>query len=262
MSSTSWARTITVLPPKIATAKGLKRLAMAASTIAIVAGAGWYATDWWRTGRFIETTDDAYAGGDVTPVSPHVAGFIGEILVSDNQHVAAGQVLIRLDQRDFRAALDHAQAVADERAAALAGLEARYLLQEQVVAEAEATVAAKIAQANFAREDAVRYRNLAKTGVGSRQSDQRASATDQEAQSALQAAQAKLAAARQQMIVLQAEIAGARANVAQAKADLETARLNLSYTEIRSPLDGYVGNRAGRVGAYVRIPMMSAGHSD
>src|ERR1700730_9769794 len=83
----------------------LKPLAAAALGIVVAAGSAKYGYDWWRGGRFIETTDDAYARGNVTPVSPHVAGFIGEILVADNQRVAAGQLLIRLDPRDFRAAL-------------------------------------------------------------------------------------------------------------------------------------------------------------
>ena len=89
------------------------------------------------------------------------------------------------------------------------------------------------------------------TSYGSRQNAERASATDQEAQAATKSAEAALAAARQQLIVLRREIAAGRAGVAQAKADLETARLNLGYTEIRSPIEGYIGNRAARVGAYV-----------
>ncbi len=229
----------------------LKRLAPAALGFLIAIGGVKYGYDWWRVGCFIETTDDAYAGGDVTPVSPHVAGFISEILVADNQRVAAGQLLIRLDPRDFRAALDHALALADKRQATLTSLEAKYVLQQQMVAQAEADLAAKTARANFASADAIRYRNLAKTGYGTQQSAERTSAADQEAQSIIKAAEAALAAARQHLAVLQADIAAARASVAQAKADLETARLNLGYTEIRSPIDGYIGNRAGRVGAYV-----------
>src|SRR5207249_6302155 len=97
--------------------------------------------------------------GNVTPVSPHVAGFISEILVADNQRVAAGQLLIRLDPRDFRAALNRAQALADERRATLGSLEAKYVLQQQLVAQAEADLAAKTAKAAFASEDASRYRN-------------------------------------------------------------------------------------------------------
>jgi membrane fusion protein (multidrug efflux system) len=229
----------------------LKRLAPAALGLLVAIGATKYGYDWWRIGRFIETTDDAYAGGNVTPVSPHVAGFISEILVADNQRVAAGQLLIRLDPRDFRAALNRAQALADERRATLGSLEAKYVLQQQLVAQAEADLAAKTAKAAFASEDASRYRNLATTGYGTRQSAERTLAADREAQSAIKAAHAALAAARQQLTVLQAEITAAGAAVAQAKADLETARLNLGYTEIRSPIDGYIGNRAGKVGTYI-----------
>src|SRR5215472_13054484 len=230
------------------------RLAPAALGLLIAIGGMKYGYDWWRVGRFIETTDDAYAGGDVTPVSPHVAGFILEIVVADNQRVAAGQLLIRLDPRDFRAALDHARALADERQATLASLEAKYVLQQQMVAQAEADLAAKTAKASFASADAIRYRNLAKTGYGTQQSAERTLAADQEAQSTIKAAEAALAAARQQLLVLQADIAAARAAVTQARADLETAQLNLGYTEIRSPIDGYIGNRAGRAGAYAAGP--------
>src|SRR4051794_28716053 len=113
-----------------------KWLAPAALGLLIAIGGMRYGYDWWRGGRFIEPTDDAYAGGNVTPVSPHVAGFISEILVADNQRVAAGQPLIRLDPRDFRAALDHARALADERQASLTSLEAKYVLQQQMVAQA------------------------------------------------------------------------------------------------------------------------------
>ena len=125
------------------------------------------------------------------------------------------------------------------------------MLQQAVVRKAEADLNGKAARATFAGADAVRYRDLAATTFGTRQNAERASAADEEAQSVTRSAQAGLAAARQQLTVLDAEIAEARASVAQAKADLETARLNLSYTEIRSPIDGFVGNRAAQVGAYI-----------
>ena len=217
----------------------------------VAAGAVAYGQNWWRVGRFIETTDDAYAGGNVTPVAPHVAGFVAQILVNDNQHIAAGQLLIKLDDRDFVAALNHAKAVADERQAALAGLQAKRVWQEAMIRQAEADLAAKIAAAGFAGQDEVRYRVLATTPAGSLQNAQRAQANGDAARAGTEAATAALAAARQQMAVLDAQIAEAQAGVAQAAADLETARLNLDYTEIRSPIDGYIGNRAAQVGAYV-----------
>ena len=230
-------RAATAIPVKPRLKFGLKRLALACLAVAATLGSITYGRYWWTIGRFIECTDDAYAGGNVTAVSPHVAGFVAQILVTDNQHVQAGQLLIRLDGRDFQAALDHAQAVAAKQRAALAGLEAKYVLQQAMVRQAEADLNAKAARATFAGADAVRYRDLAATTFGTRQNAEHASAADEEAQSATKSAQAGLAAARQQLAVLDAEIAEARASVAQATADLETARLNLGYTEIRSPIE-------------------------
>src|SRR5947209_15537477 len=109
--------------------RGRKQVILAGLAIAITLGGIGYGRYWWTTGRFIESTDDAYAGGNVTAVSPHVAGFVADILVSDNQNIRAGDLLVQLDGRDFQAALDHAQAVAEERQAALAALEAKYTLQ-------------------------------------------------------------------------------------------------------------------------------------
>jgi membrane fusion protein (multidrug efflux system) len=244
-------REATSTPVKSRLQFGHKHLALAGLALAITLGGVGYGRYWWTVGRFIESTDDAYAGCNVTAVSPHVAGFVAQILATDNQHVQAGQLLIRLDGRDFQAALAHAQAVAAKQQAALTGLEAKYVLQQAMVHQAEADLNAKSARATFAVADAVRYRQLASTTFGTRQNAERAAAVDEEAQSAIKSAQAGLTAARQQLTVLEAGIAEARAGVAQANADLETARLNFGYTEIRAPIDGYVGNRAAQVGAYV-----------
>ena len=230
---------------------GWKRLLLSGLALAFGLAAAWYGYDWWIVGRFMESTDDAYAGGNVTAISPHVAGFVSQIAVTDNQYVQAGQLLIRLDGRDFQAARDHADAVVRQREAALASLQAKYALQQAAIRQAVADVAAKSARAAFAKEDETRYRSLAQTGASSLQNSQKALAVDQEARSAVISSEAGLDSARQQLAVLDTEIAEARAAVAQAQADLETARLNLGYTEIRSPIDGYVGNRAAQDGAYV-----------
>src|SRR5262249_12882801 len=80
---------------------------------------------------------------------------------------------------DFQPAFDHAQAIADQRQAALAGLEAKYVLQQQMISKAEADLTAKAARATFAGADAVRYRDLALTTFGTRQNAERASAADE-----------------------------------------------------------------------------------
>jgi membrane fusion protein (multidrug efflux system) len=228
-----------------------RRLALTAAIIGAGAGAALYAHDWWTTGRFMESTDDAYVGGDVTAIAPHVAGFVAEIAVVDNQFVRKGQVLMRLDERDFRASLDRAEAGVQERQAALSNLQAKSVLQRSLIGQAEADLSAKEAQAVFARDNDLRYQGLERIGAISRQDAQRALAANRQGQSGVASSRAGVAAANQQRAVLQTEIDQARAELAQADADLRTARLNLGYTEIRSPVDGYVGNRAVHVGAYV-----------
>jgi membrane fusion protein (multidrug efflux system) len=245
---TKWsAPVVTKVKPRL-TFRQFALLAFAC--VAAVSGSG-YGYYWWTIGRFIESTDDAYVGGNVTPISPHISGFIAEILVTDNQRVEAGQLLVRLDDRDVRAAADHAKAVLEQRTATLAGLRAKYELQESAIQQAAAELDAKAAQAAFAKLEAERYRTLARSDYGSRQNAERTLAQDQAAQAAVISAQAALTAANQQLSVLRANIEEAVAAVAQAQADLQTARLNLGYAEIRSPIDGYVGNRAAQVGAYV-----------
>jgi membrane fusion protein (multidrug efflux system) len=252
MSTVAFEPRATALPAALQLPRrSLKRLlALAAAGLLSIAGA-WYGHDWWVTGRFMETTDDAYAGGDVTAIAPHVAGFVGQILVADNQHVAAGDLLIRLDDRDFRAAVDRARAIVAQREAALAGLQSRVSMQQSLIRQVGADVSLRTAQATFAHQDSVRYGQLAATNLGTRQNAERAAAADQAAQSAVVAALAALDAAQQQLSVLTSQIAEAKAAVAQAEAELRTAQLALGYTEIRSPIDGFVGNRAAEPGAYV-----------
>ena len=238
-------------PSGVLTRARLKWLAYATLGGLIALAGARYGYEYWTVGRFIESTDDAYAGGDVTPISPHVAGFVAQILVADNEHVRAGQPLIRLDDRDFRAAVDRAAAIVAARKASLDSLERKLAMQQTTIRQAKADLDARTAQAAFAREDDERYRDLAKTAAGSRQNAERASALDLAAEANVASSAAGLDAARQQLAVLDAEVAVARADVAEAEADLHTAELNLGYTEIRSPIDGYVGNRAAEVGAYV-----------
>src|SRR6202042_622128 len=210
-----------------------------------------YGYEYWSVGRFIESTDDAYAGGNVTPISPHVAGFVAQILVAAKEYVRAGQPLIRLDDRDFRAAADRAAAIVEARKATLDSLERKQTMQQTTIRQAKADLDAKTAQAAFAKQDDQRYRDLAQTAAGSRQNSERASSLNLAAEASVISSEAGLDAAKQQLTVLDAEIAVAKADVTQAEADLHTAELNLGYTDIRSPIDGYVGNRAAQIGAYV-----------
>jgi membrane fusion protein, multidrug efflux system len=236
-----------------------RRFGLALLGLVIVGGVAWYGWNWCEVGRFIETTNDAYVGGNVTTLSPHVPGFVSAILVRDNQFVKAGQLVVTLDDRDYKAALAHAEAVVQNQIAALANFHAKYTLQQSMIAQAGYDLAAKKATAAFARVDAARYHALALTTFGTAQADQKAFAADRNAAAAVRAGEASLEAAKQQLRVIDTEIGETRAGLAEAQADLRTAQLNFGYTQIRSPIDGYVGNRAAQTGAYTTIgaPLLS-----
>ena len=253
MSATNVMGRDTLAPPPAAlrARRSYKRPALAALGLAALLGAAEYGYNWWTTGRFVEATDDAYVGGDVTQIAPHVAGFIGQILVKDNQYVRAGQPLIRLDPNDFQAALHHAEAVLQSRQADLANLLAKRVLQQDMIAQAEADLTAKQAQAVFAAQEDQRYSALELTPAGSRQNAERARSADQSAHAAVLSSAASLQAAKQQLAVIDTDIGAAEAAVSEANADLRTAQLNLGYTDIAAPIDGYVGNRSAQIGAYV-----------
>jgi len=243
--------TLAPAPTAVRARRSYKRPALAALGLAALLGAADYGYNWWTAGRFIETTDDAYVGGDVTQIAPHVAGFVSRILVKDNQYVRAGQPLIHLDPDDFKAALQHAEAVLQSSQANLANLVAKRVLQQDMIAQAQADFTAKQAQAVFAGQEDQRYSALENTPAGSRQNAQRARSADESARAAVLAAVASLQAAKQQLSVIDTDISAADAAVLEARADLRTAQLNLGYTDIFAPIDGYVGNRSAQVGAYV-----------
>lgn len=229
----------------------LKRAGLLAAAIVFGAAAIAFGVHWWTVGRFIQTTDDAYVGGNVTEIAPHISGFISEIAVSDNQRVHAGQLLIRIEPADFQAARQRAVALRAQAQASVADLQARIALQQSLIEQAQAALAASRDQTRFDAEDAVRDSALARAGAGSVRDAQHAATAYQAAQAATLAARAGVSASRQQLAVLGAALQQARAALGQANAQLRTASLNLGYTEIRSPIDGYVGDRSAQIGAYV-----------
>lgn len=228
-----------------------RRIFVMAALVAAAALVASYGIYWWNVGRWMQTTDDAYVGGNTAPLATQVAGFVTEILFNDNQFVHQGQPLIRIDPRLYKAAVERADSNLQQQKATLENLHARYTLQQSTIAQAEADLAGKNAAATFASLDAKRYQALALSASGSEQNAQKATAANEQARASVDAATATLAAAKQQLTVISTQIAQAEAAVEAAKADLATAQLNLGYTEIRSPVDGFVGNRAAQVGAYV-----------
>lgn len=209
-----------------------------------------YGVFWFTTARFIEDTDDAYVGGDVTVIGSKVAGYVDTVAVVDNQAVKKGDLLVRIDPRDYKAARDKADAAVAAEEAALGNLDATARLQHAVIAQSEAGVSAAKAEATRSRLDDARYRDLAGRSAVSVESAQRAQADYQTAQAGSDRAAAAVQAAERQLDVIESQRRQVQAALAQAAAEQETARLNLSYTELRAPVDGVVGNRRARVGMY------------
>jgi membrane fusion protein, multidrug efflux system len=228
-----------------------RRIAFSAGGALLLLAAIFFGHRWWTAGRFVESTDDAYVGGDVTEISPHISGFITSLLVSDNQRVSAGQELIRIDSADFKAVQDHAEATVQQRQATLASLQAQMALQHSLIDQAQAELESRKDDAAFNANDAKRYGDLALTKAGSGRDAEKAQTAARTAQSAVAAAAARHTASQKQLSVLDASIGEAQAALAQAQAELSTARLNFGYTVIRAPIDGYVGDRSAQVGAYV-----------
>ncbi|ODP32434.1 HlyD family secretion protein [Pandoraea sp. ISTKB] len=222
-----------------------------ALVVAAIAALG-YGTYWWTTARYFESTDDAYVGGDVTVLGPKVPGYIAQVLVTDNQAVHAGDVLVRLDDRDYRAALAKAEGAVAAQQALLANLDATAKLQTAVIAQARASVVAVTADARRAHDDQVRYQDLVAKSAVSVQSAQKADADYKQIAANRERAEAGAVAAERQLDVIATQKQQAQAALAQAVAERDIAKLNLEYTVLRAPVDGTVGNRRARAGAYAQ----------
>jgi membrane fusion protein, multidrug efflux system len=253
MSGQVVERDIVARPPVRRATLSRRQLGVLVAALLAGVGVAWYGQHWWTIGRYIETTDDAYVGGDVTVIAPKVAGFIAEVAVTDNQAVHAGGLLVRLDDRDYRAALAKATAAVAGQQATLANLEATGKLQQAVIAQALAELTATAAEINRSKYDVDRYRDLARDQTASVQRFQQADADYRKALAADARARAALQAAQEQLNVIDTQKQQAAAALAAALADRDTAQLNLGYTELRAPIDGVVGNRSARAGAYATV---------
>lgn len=241
---------------KAASAKGKKgglrkTLLMGAALVALT-GAAWYGWNYWTVGQYLVSTDDAYVKADNTTIAPKVSGYLSNVLVGDNEQVKAGQVLARIDNRDYDVALDQARADVDAAKAALTSKQAQLDVQQAMVSAAKATLDVDNATLTFAAQENKRYTDLANTGFGSVQNAQQAQSRIASAQATVERDTANLVSAEKQIDLLKAEITQATAAVSRAIALQHQAELNLGYTAIVSPIDGVVGNRTLRVGQYVQ----------
>lgn len=234
-------------PPK---KSNRKQTILALAGLAAAVAAIWYGGHWWNTGRFMQETDDAYVGGNITVITAKVPGYISQVPVTDNQVVHAGDVLATLDDRDYRAALARAEGTVAAAQALVANLDATRALQQAVIGQARAGVGASQAESDRARDDQLRYERLSAKEAVSLQSAQKANADYKQALAGDRKSAAQLLAATRELDVIGTRRGQAEAALAQAMAEREIAKLNLSYTVLRAPMDGSIGNRRARSGAF------------
>lgn len=212
--------------------------------VAILAG-GWY---WWSH-RDLESTDDAYTEGRAVTIAPRVGGYVTELAVNDNQMVKAGDLLLRIDARDYAVQRDQARAqVALARTqlrAAEIDLDVARVRAPAQLAQAEAQRASALASQEQARADERRQRAVDPRATTQSNIDTATAALRVRTAAVAQAeAEVQVASVTQQTIDLAAAtVEQRRAAVTQAEAQLAAAELNLSYTEIRAPQDGRVTRR-------------------
>lgn len=239
-------------PPAAARKLNVRKLLMTGVAIAALAGAAWYGWDYWTVGQYLVSTDDAYVQADNTTIAPKVSGYLDRVLVNDNERVRAGQVLARIDERDFKVALEQAKADVAAARATIASKQAQLEVQDAVINAAKATVEVDQSTVTFAAQENKRYTDLASSGYGSVQNAQQAQSRIAGAQATVQRDTANLASALKQVDLLKAEIVQANAALKRVESIQDQAELNLSYTTITAPIDGVVGNRTLRIGQYVQ----------
>jgi membrane fusion protein, multidrug efflux system len=212
-------------------------------------------TNWtrWEGGAGWQSTSDAYLQADLTPISARVAGYVRELPIQDFERVRKGQVLARLVDDDYRAAVAQAEALVASAVAQTQALKAQQELQLANVEAARAVVASTAASFEQNGRDLARQRRLLDIGSSSTEASERLATARSQLEAQLTQNRAQARAAERQLAVLGAQLAQSEANIAAQRAALDAARINLSYTTISATQDGVIGQRQVKPGQLVGV---------
>jgi membrane fusion protein (multidrug efflux system) len=229
----------------------VKRMALILVAGTVLAAGGWFGLDWWRNGRFIVSTDDAYVGADMATISAKLAANVATVSVTRNQEVKAGDPLVGLDDGDQRIALESAQAKSATAAATLARIDAQTDAARASLLQAQAQATSAEAAVTRSLADFERANSLAAKSYGSQATLDAATAARDQAAAALASAQAGVAQAKANIEVLQAQRIEAARQADELKVAEEKAARDLSFTKIAAPIDGLVANTNVQLGDLV-----------
>ena len=244
------AETLAGAPP--AKRRSPRKMLLGVSAIAVLALGSWYGHHWWTVGRFVVSTDDAYVSAHTATLAAKIPGYLTSVDVVDNVEVKAGDVIARIDDGDYKLAAETARDNVAIEQATVERIGKQTAAQQSAVSQASAQLASAEAGATRAELELARQQSLAGKEFASRQALEQAQANRDQAVAAVQGAEAGVTAAEANVAVLKAQQEEAQRTLKQFETALAKAERDLSFTVVRAPFEGVVGNRAVQSGDYVQ----------
>jgi membrane fusion protein (multidrug efflux system) len=228
-----------------------RSLIAAAAAIAIIAG-GAFGTEWWVSGRYVISTDDAYVHAHNTTLASKISGYIASIPVEDNATIHAGDVIATIDDGDYKLAADAAREKVATQQATVDRIGRQVIAQNASIDQARAQMVSAQANAKRMKLELDRQQALAAQKFASQQTLEQAQANRDQSSAAVDNAQAGIDAASANLDVLKAQQQEAARTLDEFKTALAKAERDFSFTVIRAPVDGVFSNRAVQTGDYVQ----------
>lgn len=197
-------------------------------------------------------TDDAQIDGDISPVVARVGGYIDSIYFQENTHVNRGQVLVKIDDKDYKVKLEEAEAAETGATANINVGESQIYANDANSASARAQVESAAARLDKTNKDFQRYSNLIKDGSITQQQFDQAKADLEVAQATYRAAKDQYKAAQEQVGATKNQLNVTHTGVSQKQVDVDYAKLQLSYTVVKSPASGITSKKNIQVGQLVQ----------
>jgi membrane fusion protein (multidrug efflux system) len=230
----------------------LKPMLLAGVLAVAAIGGGYYGYNWWTVGRFMVSTDDAYVGAKNATLAAKIPGYVARIAFEDNAQVHAGDVIATIDDGDYKLAVEAARGKAETQQATIERLDKQIVAQQAALEQTKAQLVSARAAAVRAQQEFDRQQALSGRGFASKQAFEQAQAGRDQANAMVQSAQAAIDAAAANVDVSRGQREEAARLLKELQTALAKAERDLSFTVLRAPFDGVVGNRAMQVGDYVQ----------
>ncbi|NTE89188.1 HlyD family secretion protein [Agrobacterium rubi] len=221
--------------------------------VALLAAGGWYGYQYWTDGRFLISTDDAYVQGDIAVIAPKVSGYVAKVDVVDNQTVKAGDTLVTLDDGDYRNALEQAEAQLQTQQLSLNRIDAQIAGAQASLAQAIAQKGSLDAALRGADINLKRASELQAKDVGTAASSDNAQIAMEQAKANLVAGEAGVVSAQANIDLLKAQRKEAEGSVKSLEISRDKAARDLSFTVLRAPYDGVIGNLSVQTGDLLSV---------